>query len=78
MLDYKECHLSDFEAAMAQKDEDVKNISTEYLYILYTKFRADARVCAQNRTGYALCLSISSDKRADMYLKELQTRGVQI
>lgn len=78
MLDYKRCDIADFESAMAQKDENVKNISTEHLYILYTKFMADACAYSSVGTFYPMGLGISSKKRAQTYLEELKARGVQI
>lgn len=78
MLNYKECSIEDFEAAMKQKNADVKTISNEYLYILYTKFKADARLCFHAATGYATGLGYDSENKAKAYKEELQARGINI
>lgn len=76
MLDYKNCSIEDFIKAMSQKNEDLKHISSEYLYILYTKFKADAIACGRAGTSYASGLRIDSNKRADLYKEELLRRGI--
>lgn len=75
--DYKNCDLADFMQAMSQKDDNVETISTEYLYILYTKFMADADQCAYTGTPYAHGLSISSKKQAEKYKAEIMKRMEQ-
>ena len=76
MLNYKECHIDDFTKAMEQKNADVKTISNEYLYILYTKFMADARQCFYAGTMYARGIGYKSENQAEIYKKELLNRGV--
>lgn len=78
MLNYKECSIEDFNKAMESENEDVKTLSNEYLYILYTKFKADASVCFQTGTSYAMSLSRRSKDRANTYKEELQRRGIKI
>lgn len=78
MLDYRECSIEDFNKAMESKNEDVKTLSTEHLYILYTKFKADASACFQAGTSYAMSLSTRSKNRANAYKEELQQRGIKI
>lgn len=78
MLNYKECSIEDFNKAMKSKNEDVKTLSNEYLYILYTKFKADASACFQAGTSYAMSLSRSSKNTANVYKEELQHRGIKI
>lgn len=78
MLDYRECSIEDFNKAMENKNEDVKTLSNEHLYILYTKFKADASDCFQVGTSYAMSLSMRSKKRANAYKAELQHRGIKI
>lgn len=78
MLNYKECHIDDFKKAMEQKNADVKTISSEYLYILYTKFMADARQCFYAGTTHESGIGHKSEKRAEAYKNELQSRGIDI
>ena len=78
MLNYKNCPIEEFEAAMLEKNSDPSTISDEHLYILYTKFKADAATCANAKTGYATGLSISSEQKAESYKIELQNRGIII
>ena len=76
MLNYKECHIDDFNKAMEQKNVDIKTISNEDLYILYTKFMADARQCFYTGTSYASEIGYKSEKQAEMYKTELRSRGI--
>ena len=78
MLNYKECSIEDFNAAMQQKDADVQSISDSHLYILYTKFQSDASRCFYADTGYAVGLGRSSDNKAKTYKAELQRRGIMV
>lgn len=78
MLNYKECDIKDFESAMKQKNADIKTISNEHLYILYTKFKADATACAYAGTSYASGLSIDSKNQAQRYADELKSRNISI
>lgn len=78
MLDYKECSLAEFEAAMQQKNTDISTISSEHLFILYTKFKADACTCSRVRTSYAYGVGLDSSRKADTYKEELQRRGFMI
>lgn len=78
MLNYKECSIEDFNKAMESKNEDVKTLSNEYLYILYTKFKADASACFQAGTSYTMILSRRSKDRVNTYKEELQHRGIKI
>lgn len=41
MVDYKNCTDSMFKRAMSMKNKAVDKIPISYLYILYTKYRAD-------------------------------------
>lgn len=76
MLNYKDCSIEDFNAAMQEKNDDVKTISNEHLYILYTKFKAGASTCFHAGTSYASGLGISSENRAKTYKDELKNRGI--
>lgn len=78
MLNYKECSIEDFNAAMKEKNSDVETISTPHLYILYTKFKSDASACSHIKTSYASGLVISSKSQAEVYKKELQKRGITV
>lgn len=78
MLNYKECNINDFNEAMQNKDMDVKNISNTHLYILYTKFKADASACFYAGTSYASNLGRRSENRAKVYKEELQNRGINV
>lgn len=78
MLNYKECSIEDFNEAMSRKNTDVKEISNDYLYILYTKFKADASVCFHAGTSYGRGLGISSEQKAKMYKDELLNRGINV
>ena len=78
MLDYKKCSIEDFNKAMENKDTDVKELSNEYLYILYTKFNADASACFQAGTSYAMGLSMKSKNRVNTYKEELHNRGINV
>ena len=42
MVDYRNCTDNMFNRAMAMKNKDVDKIPTNYLYILYTKYKAEA------------------------------------
>ena len=42
MVDYRNCTDNMFNSAMAMKNKDVDKIPTNYLYILYTKYKAEA------------------------------------
>ena len=42
MVDYRNCTDDMFNRAMAMKNKDVDKIPTNYLYILYTKYKAEA------------------------------------
>ena len=77
MLNYKECSIEDFNAAMQQKDANVQSISDSHLYILYTKFKADASRCFYAGTSYAAGLGHSSENKASVYKTELQRRGIK-
>ncbi|MGN0656952.1 MAG: hypothetical protein ACI4KR_09165 [Ruminiclostridium sp.] len=78
MLNYKECSIEAFNAAMKEQNNDVKNISDANLYILYTKFKADALTCFRVGTSYSSDLGISSENRAKAYKVELQNRGIDV
>lgn len=78
MLNYKECSTEDFINAMKKQNADIKSISDSHLYILYTKFKADASVCFGAGTGYATGLGIISRNKAASYKEELQNRGVGV
>ena len=78
LLDYKECSLEDFKSAMCLKDADVSEIATPYLYVLYTKFKADAYICSRAQTSYAYGVGLDSSRKANAYKEELQKRGVMI
>ena len=75
MLNYKDCDIKDFNAAMAQKNDDVKTISDAHLYILWTKFKADARACFYAGTSYSRGIGTDSDNRAKVYEEELKRRN---
>ena len=76
LKNYKECSIEDFNAAMREKDSDVRVVLTSHLYILYTKFKADSSACFHVGTSYANGLSLRSENRAKLYKEELQRRGV--
>ena len=78
MLNYKECDIKDFEKAMELKNTDIKTISTEHLYILYTKFKADAYTCYYQGGSYANNIGDRSNKKAEAYKIELNNRGIEI
>lgn len=78
MLDYRECSIEDFKEAMKQTNIDVKDISNEHLYILYTKFKADALTCFRARKGYASELGRCSENQAERYKEELKRRGIDV
>ncbi len=75
MLNYKDCDIKDFNEAMAQKNNDVKNISDAHLYILWTKFKADTRACFYAGTSYSRSIGIDSENRAKAYEEELKRRA---
>lgn len=74
MKDYKECSDAEFKNAMAKKDADVETLTNQELYILKTKFYADAAQCRNGSSSYAMGLSISSSNRAKRYDDELRAR----
>ena len=76
LLDYKECSIEDFESAMRQKNADISAMSNETLFILYTKFKADAQTCSRTRTSYAYGVGLDSSRKANAYKEELQRRGL--
>ena len=78
MLNYRDCSIEDFNKAMEEKNTDVKDISNEHLYILYTKFKADASTCFRARTSYASGLGRSSENQANLYKEELNRRGINV
>ena len=78
MLNYKECDIADFNDAMQEKDRDAKEISDAHLYILYTKYTADASSCFYSESSYATGLGIASKNRAKVYKEELQRRGISL
>lgn len=81
MLNYKECDIKDFNEALEKKDMDVKDISDEHLYILYTKFKADAQNCFdafRSETVYQRSIRMRSENRAKGYKEELQKRGIDV
>ena len=78
LLDYKECSIEDFESTMRQKDADVSTMSNETLFILYTKFKADALTCSRARTSYAYGVGLDSSHKSNTYKEELQRRGFMI
>ena len=78
MLTYKECNPDEFNRAMSEKDTDVKFISTEHLYILYTKFKNDALNLFSHGSSYAMSLGGKSQSRMKTYEAELIQRGVDI
>ena len=63
---------------MNEKDMDVTNISNEHLYILYTKFKADASICFAAGTSYASDISRQSENKANLYKEELKKRDIFI
>ena len=75
MLNYKDCDIKDFNAAMAQKNDDVKTISDTHLYILWTKFKADARACFYAGTYYSRDIGFASENMAKTYEEELKRRN---
>ena len=77
-LNYKECSIEDFNSAMSQKNADVTTISDAHLYILYTKFSADALQCFHASKSYATGIGYSSQAKADAFKAELLRRGVKI
>lgn len=78
MLNYKQCHIDDFNEALKNKDMNLADISDEHLYILYTKFKADALTCFRSRTPYAAGLGAASEDCANAYKKELKNRGISV
>lgn len=78
MINYKECSIEDFNNAIKSKDADIKTLSNEYLYILYTKFEADAFACYQAGTLYSMEISRKSKEDAGKYKEELQKRGFNV
>ncbi len=78
MLNYKECTIDDFNNAMKEKNGDIKTISNEHLYILYTKFKADASQCFYAGTSYSVGLGKDSESQAEIYKKELLNRGIDV
>lgn len=78
MLNYKECSIEAFESAMQQKNADVSTISTEHLFILYTKFKADALTCFFAGTSYAHGVGAKSENKSEAFRLELLRRGVQL
>lgn len=78
MLDYRNCSIEEFEAAMKAVGHahDYSKVSTEHLFIAYTKYRADVSYLKCCTTwACALKLIISSDKKAEEIKAELARRG---
>lgn len=78
MKNYKECTIEDFNISMKEKDYELKKISNEHLYILYTKFKEEAATCFCVGTNYSRDFGHRSEKRANMYKEELQNRGITV
>lgn len=76
MLNYKECSIEDFNNAMKNKDADIESVSSEHLYILYTKFKSDAEQCLYVGKTYSIGIGKSSENRAKIYKNELLRRGL--
>lgn len=74
MLNYKDCKIEDFNHAISLKNENVKEIPTEFLYILYTKFMADSANVRCNNS-YSIGIYYSSKDKAEAFKKELIKRG---
>lgn len=74
LANYKDCHIDDFKAAIKLKNADPKTISTEYLYILYTKYKADAFQCYRAQTSYGNDIAKKSEDHAELFRKELISR----
>lgn len=73
--DYKQCTDAEFETALNMWKSEVKEIPDIYLYILYTKFDADANALS-GISSYATGLSIDSRKKSEAYKRELIRRGL--
>lgn len=74
LTNYKNCHIDDFKAAMKLKNADPKTIPTKYLYILYTKYKADAFQCYKAQTFYGNNIAKKSEDHAESFRKELISR----
>lgn len=71
---FRDCDLLDFAKAMSHKDDKLRNISTEHLYILYTKFAYDTthHIYADIRTKQDAI--VDAEKRASAYKSEFERR----
>ena len=78
MLNYLECSIKDFNEAMNVKDEDVKNISSEYLYILFTKYSSDYRVVKDSHNLTHKRISKEITRKKELYKQELNNRGIEV
>lgn len=77
MKNYKECSDEEYERALSQKNtKNLKEITDEDLYILYTKFMHDYCTIDSSWSSYTLDLSIKYKQRIDLYEKELKRRGI--
>lgn len=83
MKNYKECSDEEFEAAMAEKDKTVTEISDEHLYILFTKYRADVNQLLINTAfsrdnSYSNSILDKTKEKRDAYFAELSQRNIEI
>lgn len=73
MVDYRNCTDNMFNSAMAMKNKDVDKIPTNYLYILYTKYKAEA---AKLKTVDQL-KAMEARERKKKYWNELYRRKTE-
>ena len=74
MLDYRKCSEESYKRAMASKDKDIRRIPREYLYILYTKYKADA----VKLRAVDMEKALEAKRRKQMYWNELCRRKTEL
>lgn len=74
MLDYRKCSEESYKRAMASKDKDIRRIPREYLYILYTKYKADV----VKLRAVDMEKALEAKRRKQMYWNELCRRKTEL
>lgn len=76
LLNYKECSIDQYIKAVNESLKKIPDISTESLYILYTKYYHDYQLI-EKEDNYDFELKFRLRCRKDDILHELKKRGIQ-
>ena len=78
MLNYLECNIKDFNAALDKRNENVKELSSEHLYILFTKYDSDYKVAKNSNSKLHNRITKEIARKKEEYKQELLKRGIEI